>query len=128
MVGWVDVWQGQVFTVPMEEKKKKKEFCHVCMKLSFNAGMKKNEACYMYILYGLCVLSKTTCIFSETFFAAICCESLSVCAGFITGLSTQQAHDVIMTSDRRRCDVMTSHRRRYDVIMTSCARWVQYAI
>ena len=24
---------------------------------------------------------------------------------------TQQAHDVIMRSDRRRCDVMTSHRR-----------------
>ena len=23
----------------------------------------------------------------------------------------QQAHDVRMTSDRRRCDVMTSHRR-----------------
>ena len=25
--------------------------------------------------------------------------------------TTQQAHDVKMTSDRRRCDVMTSHRR-----------------
>ena len=24
---------------------------------------------------------------------------------------TQQAHGVIMTSDRRRCDVMMSHRR-----------------
>ena len=26
-------------------------------------------------------------------------------------VSTQQAHDVRMTSDRRQCDVMTSHRR-----------------
>ena len=34
---------------------------------------------------------------------------------------TQRAHDVIMTSYQRRCDVMTSHRRRSDVIMTSCA-------
>ena len=40
--------------------------------------------------------------------------------------ASQQAHDVKMTSDRRRCgDVMTSHRRRYDVILTSCARWVE---
>ena len=37
--------------------------------------------------------------------------------------STQQAHDVIMTSYQRRCDVMTSHRRRSDVIMTTCACW-----
>ena len=36
---------------------------------------------------------------------------------------SQRAHDVIMTSYQRRCDVMTSHRRRYDVIMTSCACW-----
>ena len=36
---------------------------------------------------------------------------------------TQQAHDVKMTSDRRRCDVMTSHRRRSDVILTTCACW-----
>ena len=37
---------------------------------------------------------------------------------------SQQAHDVRMTSDRRRCDVTTSHRRRCDVILTSCARVV----
>ena len=41
---------------------------------------------------------------------------------------SQRAHDVIMTSYQRRCDVircdvMTSHRRRSDVIMTSCACW-----
>ena len=28
----------------------------------------------------------------------------------------QRAHDVRMTSDRRRCNVMTSHRRRSDVM------------
>ena len=38
--------------------------------------------------------------------------------------TTQRAHDVIMTSDRRRCDGMASHLRRSDVIMTSCACWV----
>ena len=38
---------------------------------------------------------------------------------------TQQAHDVRMTSDQRRCKVMTLHRRCYDVILTSCARWGQ---
>ena len=36
---------------------------------------------------------------------------------------SQWAHDVIMTSYQRGCDVMTSHRRRSDVIMTSCACW-----
>ena len=38
-----------------------------------------------------------------------------------TFLSSQQAHDVKMTSDRRRCDVI--HATSYDVILTSCARW-----
>ena len=43
----------------------------------------------------------------------------NICAGYTSGGKdtcqvgdkSQQAHDVIMTSDRRRCDVMTSHRR-----------------
>ena len=37
--------------------------------------------------------------------------------------STQRAHDVMMASYQRLCDVMASHRRQYDVIMTSCACW-----
>ena len=41
-----------------------------------------------------------------------------------TSVTSQRAHDVIMTSYQRRCDVMTSHRRRSDVIMTACACWV----
>ena len=35
----------------------------------------------------------------------------------------QRAHDVIMTSYQRRCDVLTSHRRRSDAIMASFACW-----
>ena len=50
-------------------------------------------------------------------------KSLSVMFNFMSVISAQQAHDVRMTSDRRRCDVMASHRRWYDVRMTSCARW-----
>ena len=38
--------------------------------------------------------------------------------------TTQQAHNVKMTSYQRRCDVITSHRRWYDVILMLCACWV----
>ena len=38
--------------------------------------------------------------------------------------SSQQAHNIKMTSYQRRCDVITSHRRWYDVILTLCAHWV----
>ena len=38
-------------------------------------------------------------------------------------IPSQQAHDVEMTSDRRRCDVIVSHRRQFDVVTTSCVCW-----
>ena len=40
-----------------------------------------------------------------------------------TSRTSQQAHNIKMTSYQRRCDVITSHRRWYDVILTSCAHW-----
>ena len=35
--------------------------------------------------------------------------------------TTQQAHNLKITSYQRRCDAMTSHRRRYDGVLTPCA-------
>ena len=40
------------------------------------------------------------------------------------GKTTQQAHNIKMTSSQRRCDVSTLHRRWYDVMLTLCAHWV----
>ena len=69
----------------------------------------------------------TLCWMSVSSFNLFRCFSPSIIKSDLYQ-SAQQAHDVkvhdvIMTSDRRRCDVMTSHRRLYDVIMKSCVRW-----
>ena len=48
----------------------------------------------------------------------------SACTSTQSGQSSsQQAHNIKMTSYQRRCDVITSHRRWYDVILTLCAHW-----
>ena len=46
----------------------------------------------------------------------------------IQSKSTQQAHNIKITSYQRRCDVITSHRRWYDVILTLCACLVIWSL
>ena len=86
-------------------------------------NIKKNLKIYIFTTLIICILHGRV-------FVMYCTQLESSPNNLLTrhvytnsSYSSQRAHDVIMTSYQRRCDVMTSHRRRFDVILTSCACW-----